>query len=202
MTAAAFYFDLETSGLNYYHNEIIEIGIVTQDCKKHLSILVKPSKPIEHKITEITGITNKLLDDEGVDIKEAIKQFHAFIQQNSRPRDKIWFIGHNVLGFDKLFYESTLHRNKIAPYPTPIHWLDTLNWSKLLLPQMYSYKLITLCKYFRLKDTQTHRALGDCSLVALLVPTLIKQLFAKYPETKSNTSKHHLFETINTLLLV
>lgn len=199
---SVFYFDLETSGLNYYHNEIIEFGISTHDCKDSLSILVKPNKPIDKKITELTGITNEILNDEGINIKEAVRAFHAFIRKNSKPTHKIWFIGHNVLGFDKLFYESILQRNKIEPYSSPIHWLDTLNLSKLLNPQMYSYRLITLCKYFRLKDTQTHRALGDCSLVALLFPTLIRQLFAKYPETKSNTSKHQLFNFINTILLV
>ena len=202
MSTAAFYFDLETSGLNQYHNEIIEIGIVALDCKHHTSILIKPSKPIEKKITDITGITNKMLDDEGVSVDDAMKQFHEFISTHSKSKDNIWLIGHNVIGFDKPFYYSTLERNQIKPYSKPIYWLDTLPLSKILMPQMFSFKLISLCKYLRLKDTQTHRAIGDCSLVALLLPSLLKQLFIKYPHTKANTSKHHLFEMINTLLHV
>ena len=71
---ACFYFDLETSGLNPYCDEIIEIGIkklvLGTDKERmeapELSILVKPSRPISETISSLTGITNELLESDGV----------------------------------------------------------------------------------------------------------------------------------------
>lgn len=76
-------FDLETTGLSATIHEIIEIGAIKayRDSDHHdtYQTLVKPDKPIPSKITEITGITQKMVDDEGIDLETAINDFIEFI---------------------------------------------------------------------------------------------------------------------------
>jgi DNA polymerase III epsilon subunit family exonuclease len=76
-------FDLETTGLNPSKHEIIEIGAVkvNRDSNKHITFqsLVKPSKKIPKKITEITGITQKMVDTDGEELESILQQFDEFI---------------------------------------------------------------------------------------------------------------------------
>ena len=66
-------FDLETSGLNPYHDDIIEIGAKVFQEDNSFQMLLKPKsgRPISKKITEITGITNRDLRANGQDWKNA-----------------------------------------------------------------------------------------------------------------------------------
>ena len=53
--------DFETSGLNPYHCDVIEIGAKIHETNATYSSLIRPKSetPISDKITEITGITNR-----------------------------------------------------------------------------------------------------------------------------------------------
>jgi DNA polymerase III epsilon subunit-like protein len=99
-----FYFDLETSGTNPYYDDIIEIGLQTSDGKHSFSVLVNPNYEVSDTITYITGITNDLLKKEGISLREAILAMHAFLRKHTVGR-KLWLVGHNVYGFDRIFYE-------------------------------------------------------------------------------------------------
>ena len=134
MSNACFYFDLETTGLNPYYDEIIEIGILTEDGSDSLSILVDPKRELSDEIIRITGITNELIETKGVPIQVAIQQLHAFVRKHSKPRQSVWFIGHNTNGFDEIFYKSTLLRHSIRNFRPTIKWLDTCALAKLALP--------------------------------------------------------------------
>ena len=76
-------FDLETTGLKPEVDEIIEIGAirVNRDSKEHdtFQALIRPSKSIPDKIVEITGITQKMVDDDGGSLAEELPQFLDFI---------------------------------------------------------------------------------------------------------------------------
>ena len=80
---AIFYIDFETTGLNPYYDEIIEIGIMTGSTKNKMSVLIKPSHPVSDKITSITGISNKILEDEGVPLREAVDSLHHFVSSHT-----------------------------------------------------------------------------------------------------------------------
>jgi len=75
--------DTETTGLNPEKDEIIEIAAikVNRDSDLHQSFvaIVKPTKPISKKITQITGISQKMLDSEGQSIESAMHEFLDFI---------------------------------------------------------------------------------------------------------------------------
>ena len=58
--------DIETTGLSPIFDEIIEIGAVKYQNGKPIdtfSSLIKPFEPIDEFITELTGITNEMLEN-------------------------------------------------------------------------------------------------------------------------------------------
>jgi len=57
--------DTETTGLSAYYDEVIEIGILKIGDNKIVdkySQLIKPDYEIDSFITELTGITNEMLE--------------------------------------------------------------------------------------------------------------------------------------------
>ena len=54
--------DFETSGLNPYHDDIIEIAMKVMDSDNQFTTLVKPksNECISDEISSLTGITNKM----------------------------------------------------------------------------------------------------------------------------------------------
>lgn len=89
--------DLETSGLDVYgEDEIIEIG--AHEASSSFEVLVKPSKPICAKVTQLTGITNEMLDEKGIALEEALAQLIQWMTQ-FEGRD-IVLVGHNFINFD------------------------------------------------------------------------------------------------------
>ena len=63
-----FILDFETNGLNPFHDDVIEIAIKIFNTDKSFECLVVPQnkRGLSDKITEITGITNQILKDEGL----------------------------------------------------------------------------------------------------------------------------------------
>ena len=75
--------DIETTGLEPEKHEIIEIGAikVNRDSNVHttFSTLIKPEKKFSKKITELTGITNEMLEGKGEKLDSAMLEFMNFI---------------------------------------------------------------------------------------------------------------------------
>ena len=95
-------FDIETTGLDPEFDEIIEIGAVK--IKDGIKIdtfnsLIKPEYEIDEFITELTGITNEMVEN-APSIDEVLPKFMDFI------KDYI-IIGHNV-NFDINFFYDNL----------------------------------------------------------------------------------------------
>lgn len=186
---ACFYFDSETSGLNPYCDEIIEIGIkklvLGTDKERmeapELSILVKPSRPISETISSLTGITNELLESDGVSVKDALDSLKRFVMRHTSSNQRIWFLGHNVIAFDKLFLEHTIATHNIhARHPfslPPIYWMDSLPLARFGLPHMSYFKLISICRYYKTASVQKHRAIGDCHLLVSVINILLDNFY-------------------------
>ena len=79
--------DIETTGLDSAEHEIIEIAavMVNRDSTRHetFTALVKPEKKLPKKITELTGITNEMLDREGERLNDAMLNFLHFVGNSS-----------------------------------------------------------------------------------------------------------------------
>lgn len=193
--------DFETSGLNPYHADIIEIGAKVLGSDKSYQCLVKPesNKEIEEKITKITGITNRTLRAEGKPFIQAYSDFHNWLVENIEEGDKIGIVSHNGDSFDfiffrrlmnKLFDENLIKERFESKYE--IVYLDTLFISRRLYPQMYSYKQETLCKYFRIEIEGAHRALNDVICLEKLYNRILSDLQKKYQKIDISIMKDYI----------
>ena len=78
-----FYLDFEAT---QFSNEIISIGCVA-DNGARFSCFVKPhdKKKLTKFITELTGITQEMLNCDGVSANEAFLNFYKFVKENNEP---------------------------------------------------------------------------------------------------------------------
>lgn len=163
------FFDLETSGLNPEQEEIIEIGAV---CKKNgvkiseFSEFIRPVKPISGEITQITGITNAMLEEQGGDVAEVLKRFVAYIGDKK-------CVGHNMVGFDWKFLTYAVKKHLGIKLQNPVE--DTLKMSKVQLKKAKNYKLATVGEELGIfvDSSQLHRAVFDSELCAEVYRRLI-----------------------------
>ena len=148
--------DLETTGLSPVKNEIIEIGAIkvqNNEIVDRLDILVKPENRVNYFISNLTGITNEMLED-AMDIKEALKIFSEFASDST-------LMAHNA-NFDMSFLNTNL--DKHFKYTLKNKCLDTLAISRHYLKGMPNYKLETLANHFNVNYSGAHRSLKDCEI--------------------------------------
>ena len=98
-----FFIDFETTGLNPYHDEIIEFAIKQKDTENFVSNVVRPNKTkvIPPKITEITNITNDMVfSNLSVNSMNACELIFTFLKENYSGEGFIYLIAHNGIPFD------------------------------------------------------------------------------------------------------
>jgi len=156
--------DIETTGLDYQCEDIIEFGgvkFVNGKPDETLQILIKPSRPIPEYITNITGITNEDVVD-APQLSEVADRILEFVSD-------VPLVAHNII-FDLPFLEYHLRRvkninftgEKIKDYLIfPNAKYDTLILSKMYIPFLPSFSLSKLEEYFDVKTEISHRALPD-----------------------------------------
>ena len=146
--------DLETTGLDPRYDEIIEIAGIRFDNgveAERFQTLVNPRREIDPFITELTGITDEMLED-APKIDVVLPEFLKFIGDSV-------LIGHNV-NFDINFLYDNAEYLLLPPVSND--FIDTMRISRRLYKEMLNHKLETLITYLGVGDTVEHRALGDC----------------------------------------
>lgn len=198
--------DIETTGLDPNYDEIIEISALKIRDNKIVdkyTNLVKPRqsfyanddetdfcieygkkiKYIDEFITNLTGITNKMLG-EALDISEILPSFNEFI-------DNDILIGHNV-NFDINFlYDKNM---EYLQKPLTNNFIDTLRIARKILPELKHHRLDDLTKYFNKEMRSEHRALNDCTLTNNIYNELVALALDKYETIenfKKQFKKHH-----------
>jgi len=152
--------DLETTGLNPESDRIIEIGAVKFQGNKILdrySALLNPDREISAFIQDLTGITNDVLL-KAPRIDEVRAEFIQFVGD-------LPIIGHNI-SFDL----SCLHHEDID---FPGSTFDTWELALIVLPQMVSYSLSSLCFELEILNGSPHRAREDAEATAKLFDYLV-----------------------------
>ncbi|KOY76078.1 DNA polymerase III alpha subunit [Apilactobacillus kunkeei] len=146
-------FDLETSGLDATSDEIIEIGAVKFSSGKIIKFnyLIKINSLIPKKITDLTGIDNKLLTKTGQDLSEVLNEFVNFIGDSV-------LVGYNI-NFDLNFINSALDRLGLDPINNK--YIDLLPLVKREKIFIDSYKLSDVLISYDIGDKIYHRALSD-----------------------------------------
>lgn len=145
--------DIETTGLSYQTEEIIEIAAVKVEnnaVTAEYSALVNPLRPIPGKITKKTGITNDMVVGADV-IENVIGGFIDFIGD-------LPMVGHNIASFDSRFIDIAAKR---AERTISNDYIDTLRLAKKVRP-ISSYKLEDISGYYGVDYNGAHRALRDC----------------------------------------
>lgn len=158
-------FDLETTGLEPALNEIIEIGAVKLKDMKIVSKfhrLVKPKKPVSQFTTNLTGITNEMLEKENP-IEVVLPEFLSFIE------DAI-LVAHNA-DFDYRFLREWVA--KVYNNHFEQTYIDTLALSKSLL-NLKGYSLDKVVDELNLGNFEHHRAHEDANVTALVFIKLIE----------------------------
>jgi len=140
--------DIETTGLNYDEDAIIEIGAVRFNGRRvesTWSTLVNPRKPIPSFITQLTGITNSMVKNSPI-LAEVIGDLIAFV-------GNVPVVGHNI-SFDLSFIRQ-------AGALKPNIEIDTYEMASVLMPRASRYNLSALAQQLGVLLPATHRALDD-----------------------------------------
>ena len=149
--------DLETTGLSCAVHEIIEIAaicIVHDAVEAELSMLVQCQTSLPENISKLTGITDEMLQQQGVPLYQALSQLISFAE-NRR------IVCHNA-AFDFGFLHAACQRVGLSMFHNPC--IDTLTLARRKVFDVVDYKLNTIASYFSLDTSNHHRALADCYL--------------------------------------
>ncbi len=161
--------DIETTSLDDYYGEILEISAIKVRAKKEVktfSKIIKVENEIGPFTTRLTGITNEMVEKEGKDLITVLQSFRRFIGKDI-------IVGHNV-NFDVNFLYDSIEEN-LGEYLSN-DFVDTLRLSRRLLPELEHHRLDDLIDYFHLKRRNEHRALNDCVLTNQVYLKLCKMM--------------------------
>ncbi len=169
-------FDLETTGLNAKNCRITEIGAVRLrglEIIDKFGTFVNPGQHIPSKITEITGITDEMVEN-APEESEAIAKFFEFCG------DTKILSAHNA-AFDMSFLSAACKRCGCACDFTS---LDTLALSRAMFPDMKNHKLDTVTSYLKLPSFNHHRAVDDAVALAYILIEELRRMRDDYNVTQ------------------
>lgn len=161
--------DLEMTGLNPKQDAVLEVGAVKIYEKRNvaeLSFLVNPGCHIRPEVTELTGITDEMVQT-GITPQEAIRRVVEFTEGEI-------LVGHNVI-FDYSFLKQLAVNEKINFERKAV---DTLKLARRFLQEPQKKTLDSLCEYYGIGRKTNHRALED----ALATQQLYERLEQSYLE--------------------
>lgn len=159
--------DLETTGLDPYKGcEIIEIGVTeinNNEIGRNYSRLIKPNGIIPTLITDITNISNEMVENEK-SLEEVLPKFRQYIGDKT-------IIAHNAK-FDLKFLNYYLNKMGLEPINNYICTLELLKQNKEYKGK--NKKLETACEYYNIENKNAHRADSDTLATAKLFLILNK----------------------------
>lgn len=162
--------DLETTGLDATRHEIIEIAAIRyrkgSTTHETLQSLVKPTKKVPKKITEITGITQEMIETKGEPLADVLREFMAFAGER------------RLVTFNAEFDMAFLHA------ATTVHGLPKLNnpvscaltMAKRAWPKRKSFRLKDLASDGEFSGGAAHRALEDARCALIVYAAAVSEL--------------------------
>ncbi len=168
--------DIETTGGSALLEKITEIAIFQYDGSKitgEFSTLINPERNIPYFITNLTGITNEMVEN-APKFYEVAKQIIEFTEGRI-------FVAHNAR-FDYSFIRQEF---KSLGYNFKRQVLDTVALCRKLFPGHGSYSLGNICRVMDIEINGRHRARGD----ALATSKLFEMLMRKDREINGDVSQ-------------
>ncbi len=155
--------DVETTGLQFGEDEIIEIGAVKfqgAEVLETFTQLIQPRQALPLKITRLTGITPAMLADK--------PRFSAVAPEFVRFLGKYPLIGHTVS------FDINMLKAQGVKFAQPVY--DTFELATLLLPQTPIYKLSALAEQMGIPHPSDHRALNDADICRQVFLHLLERI--------------------------
>ena len=188
MNKNLFVLDFETTGLNVYLNEPIEIAIKKLNRRYIYQSLIIPTqkniyyKYVPPKIVDLTHITDNMIDIDGVDKHIVIFNVCRFLETNSKDGEPIYIISHNGNSFDFIIFRKMIYDyNQISEHEKieetfidRLRYIDTILLSKLFI-ENESFKQSRLCQKYNIRNLSEHRAQGDIEALEKLYVILCEQ---------------------------
>ena len=148
--------DIETDGLDFNKNSIIEIGCVKlyNGNLEEFATSIKIDHSLPKEIVNLTGITDEFLEKNGEDEKEALIELLDFIKELT-----IVNYGNN---FDINFLNKSLNEHNLGHIKNQT--IDLMRYVKKEKIMLENYKLETALKSYGIDKKVPHRALADARL--------------------------------------
>lgn len=180
--------DTETGGLPNSNVKafddiaLCEVALVVIDVPNlkicdEFSAIIKPYKEgliYSAEAEEVHKITKQVIDEQGIELKDAFKIVKQYLTKYKNPYHKAIFGGHNFAGYDMSFFENmfSFFEDDIYNY---VKWVeDTQKLAYYAFPELPNYKLTTCCNAVGVELVEAHRALQDTKSNALLMIELLK----------------------------
>lgn len=145
--------DIETTGLDVTSDVILSVGAVKNidGNLREFYRLIKSKAEIPEKITKLTGITRKEIDEKGEDITKVLQELNDFLGDST-------IVGYNVQ-FDLQFLNAALEANNFTVIENKT--LDLLRLVKRKNKFLDNYRLETVLNEFNIVNENPHHALFD-----------------------------------------
>ena len=160
-------FDIETTGFSSKNDKIIEIGAVKLkdgEIVDSFSIFVDPKVNIPYKITELTSITQNMVNGQPT-IDEVLPKFMEFVGDSV-------LVAHNA-AFDVGFIKKNLmDMGKTLKNPV----MDTVPLARYLYPDLKKVKLNLVAKHLGISLENHHRAVDDAKATAEILKFSFKKM--------------------------
>jgi len=171
--------DLETTGLDPEQEEIIEICALRYSDNVKVDTftkLVKPSKPVPFEITQLTGISNTMLEN-AEDLSRALCELQAFVGNSL-------LVGFCVFFDVRFLFDKYKKQHNLIFY----NWyIDVHDLAKKYLPGLERYRQVDVCRELKISSKGAHRAEKDCLMCNNIFQRLKEKAIAGYKEPAART---------------
>ena len=184
-------FDTETTGLNVFQDDIIEIAAIRikggEVVGEPLDLYIETDKPIlpmlGDKENPMYAIYHeKMSTGELLSPSDALRRFLAYV--GASP-----ILGHNA-NYDYNILDNNLQRYcNDTMQAHDIRCFDSLKLIRLLAPSLHSYKLESLLETFQLAGVNSHQAIDDVKATVSLVRLCAEK--AREKQAQQEAFIHH-----------
>lgn len=168
-----FWFDVETTGLNFYENEILSLAYIIEsdgELLEHGVFYAKPDMPenIQPKALEINGFTLEQIKKFPSQLQLYNNIVKLFKKYNTYGKNKFKLCGYNNSACDDIFLRQLFIRYGYKDFEFYDYCkstrIDVFGYipliEELLGKQLYKHKLEDMAKLFKLEHN-AHDALSD-----------------------------------------
>lgn len=181
--------DIETTGLSPHSDSIIEISALkVRDnvIKEVYSSLINPGYEIPSFISELTGITNKMLES-APKIESGLPDFIHFLGNDI-------IVGHNV-NFDINFlYDISI---ELLSKPLSNDFIDTMRMARKIFPNAPHHRLQDISAMLSVNYSGAHRAEQDCRITYQCYIKMIEKTIEQFGSVESMPSVSKRKQTIS-----